>query len=219
MKENGFDNPEDKEASGKLSEAEKKRLAEFENLSEKLVAEGYERHDLTISIIKANVFAVVLLIPLFIVGIGLFYYNHHGLGKGFSPWEIIILFLFLLVLIVVHELIHGISWAIFAEHHWKDIDFGIMRQYLTPYCTCKSPLTKGQYIFGGLMPLLLLGVVPMIVGIVSGVLSVLFGGIIMADAAAGDIMIVWEILRYRSTADKIIYMDHPTQAGGVVFEK
>ena len=69
------------------------------------------------------------------------------------------------------------------------------------------------------MPLLLLGVVPMIVGIVSGVLSVLFGGIIMADAAAGDIMIVWEILRYRSTADKIIYMDHPTQAGGVVFEK
>ena len=44
-------------------------------------------------------------------------------------------------------------------------------------------------------------------------------GIIMADSAAGDLMIVWNILRYRSEASRIVYIDHPTQAGGVIFEK
>ena len=44
-------------------------------------------------------------------------------------------------------------------------------------------------------------------------------GIIMADSAAGDIMIVRDILRYRSTAEEVVYIDHPTQAGGVIFER
>ena len=52
-----------------------------------------------------------------------------------------------------------------------------------------------------------------------GSFSVLFMGIIMTVSAAGDIMIVWCLLTYRSRADTIVYMDHPTQAGGVIFEK
>ncbi len=47
----------------------------------------------------------------------------------------------------------------------------------------------------------------------------LFLGIVMTDAAAGDIMIVNRLLAYRSNAGEITYMDHPTEAGGVVFEK
>ena len=50
-------------------------------------------------------------------------------------------------------------------------------------------------------------------------IPVLLMGIFMADSAAGDILIVWKILRYRSSAERIVYMDHPTQAGGVIFEK
>ena len=41
----------------------------------------------------------------------------------------------------------------------------------------------------------------------------------MTDGAAGDIMIVWNILRYRSGARDVLYVDHPTQGGGVIFEK
>ena len=39
------------------------------------------------------------------------------------------------------------------------------------------------------------------------------------SANAGDIMIVWFLLTYRSRAETVVYMDHPTQAGGVIFEK
>lgn len=94
-----------------------------------------------------------------------------------------------------------------------------MKQYLTPYCTCLVPLSKGTYIFGALMPLVILGIVPMIAGVVTGDWSVELMGIIMADSAAGDIMIVRDILRYRSTAEEVVYIDHPTQAGGVIFER
>ena len=81
------------------------------------------------------------------------------------------------------------------------------------------PLTKGQYIFGALLPCVTLGVIPMIVAILVGSLPLLFLGIIMTDSAAGDILIVWKILHYRSQAKEIVYMDHPTQAGGVIFER
>ena len=219
MKKKEFGNSDNKEKARELTPAEQRRLAAFEELAAEMMRQGYRRTELTISIVKANVFAVVLLIPLFVIGYGLFLLKNNGIGEAFGSGRMVLFLPVLLVLIVVHELIHGASWAIFSEHHFKDIDFGFMKQYLTPYCTCSVPLTKGQYIFGALMPGVLLGVVPMIAGILTGSHLLLLLGIIMTDSAAGDIQIVWNILRYRSTAENIVYIDHPTQGGGVIFEK
>ncbi|MBQ6261189.1 MAG: DUF3267 domain-containing protein [Firmicutes bacterium] len=94
-----------------------------------------------------------------------------------------------------------------------------MKQYLTHYCTCRVPLKKGQYIFGTLTPLVILGIVPMVWGVLAGSFTLLFLGIIMTTSAAGDILVVWNLLRYKSGAKTIVYMDHPTQAGGVIFER
>ncbi len=211
--------PDKREKERSLSPAEQRRLASFEALSETMVGQGWRRTELTVGIVKANVFAVVLLIPLLIVGIGLFLWKNRTFSGHFMPGSFLVFFVLLLVLVVVHELIHGLSWAIFSPRHWKDIEFGVMKQYLTPYCACCVPLSKGQYIFGALMPLVLLGILPMIVGILVGSAPVMFMGVIMADAAAGDILIVWKILRCRTTAEQVLYIDHPTQAGGVLFEK
>lgn len=212
-------NQDAREKSRDLSPAEERRLRAFEEQAARMIGQGYRRVDLTVSIVKANVFAVLLLIPLLIAGIGLFLLKNRRFGWNGGAMSVLLFSIALFVLIVVHELIHGASWALFAEHRWRDIEFGFMKQYLTPYCTCGVPLSKGQYIFGALMPLLLLGLLPMIAGILLGSLGAVLMGIIMADAAAGDILIVWKILRYKSEAGSIVYMDHPTQAGGVIFEK
>ena len=212
-------NTDEKEKARMLTPAEERRLRAFEELSASMTGQGYRRTELTISIVGANAFAVVLLIPLLFVGIGLFLWKNKAFGGSLHPAGPVLFFIVMLVLVVVHELIHGLSWSLFAEHHWGDIEFGFMKQYLTPYCTCGVPLTRGQYIFGALMPLFVLGVLPMAAGILLGSLPVLLMGIVMADAAAGDIQIVWKILRYKSGAAELVYIDHPTQAGGVVFEK
>ncbi len=212
-------NRDEKEKSRELTPAEEKRLLRFEELSDRLIGQGYRRVELTVSIVKANIFAVVLLIPLLIAGGGLFFLRNHSMSGGLGKMNPLLCAALFVAMIVVHELIHGLSCSLFAENHWKDIEFGFMKQYLTPYCTCAVPLGKRAYIFGALMPLVLLGILPMIVGILADNLGLLLLGVILADAAAGDILIVWKILRYRSEAGTIVYIDHPTQAGGVIFEK
>ncbi len=211
-------NRDEKEKSRELTPAEEKRLLRFEELSDRLIGQGYRRVELTVSIVKANIFAVVLLIPLLIAGGGLFFLRNQSMSGGLGKMNPLLFAALFFAMIVVHELIHGLSWSLFAENHWKDIEFGFMKQYLTPYCTCGVPLKKGAYIFGTLMPLVLLGILPMIAGILADNLGLLLLGVILADAAAGDILIVWKILRYRSEAGTIVYIDHPTQAGGVIFE-
>lgn len=200
-----------------LSAAEKRRAENLEKYTAEMEQKGYTRKDLIISISKANIFAVFLLIPLFIIGYGMYYIVNREFD--FSRYNLIVLLVLLIVLTVIHELIHGTCWSIFTPHRFKDIEFGFMKSSLTPYCTCLVPLKKGQYIFGTVMPLILLGIIPMIVGIVIGNPNALFIGIIMADAAAGDIMVIDQILRYKSNAKDIVYLDHPTEAGLIVFER
>ena len=207
----------DNEKEKKLTEAEQKRAERFARISEEMTQQGYTRHDLTIGIGKANLFAVLLLIPLAVIGYGLYFLVHRSLDLASSHF--LLMLVAFLVLIVVHELIHGVCWSIFTPHHFKDVEFGVMRSSLTPYCTCLVPLGKKQYIFGAVMPLLVLGILPMITAIIIGNPDLLFLGILMADGGAGDIMIIRRVLGYRSGAKEIVYMDHPTEAGGVVFDR
>lgn len=200
-----------------LSEEEQKRLARFEQTAQELTKQGYTRHDLTIGMGKASWIAIFLLIPLFIAGYGLYYLVHHKIEMtGFNGATFLIVFL---LLTVVHELIHGISWSIFTPNHFKDIAFGIMMPYLSPYCTCMAPLTKPRHIFGTVMPLILLGIVPAVIGIAAGIPMVLLMGLLMIDIATGDILIILKILAYKTSAKDVVYMDHPTDAGGVIFER
>ena len=219
MKEKQYGNQDQKEKNRKLTEAEKRRQERYEAIADEMVQEGYRKTELTISIIKANVFAVILLIPVMIIGLVLFFMRNRDIASAFQGGWFLWMILLFLLFIVVHELIHGISWAFFAQNHFRDIEFGFMKEYMTPYCTCAAPLSRGQYIFGALTPLVILGIIPMIYGIYAGSFLWLILGILMTDSAAGDIMIVWNILRYKSQAEEVVYMDHPTQGGGVIFEK
>ena len=138
---------------------------------------GYTRHELTIDIGKENVFTIVLLVPLFLIGYGLNYLVNHRIGFLDINW--LIFFVAFVVLTVTHELIHGACWSLFTPHHFKDIEFGIMKPSMTPYCTCLEPLNKGAYIFGTVMPLVLLGILPMAAGIAVDNSNILILGIIV----------------------------------------
>jgi hypothetical protein len=137
------------------------------------------------------------------------------------PQRALLLVVLILVLIVVHELIHGITWSMFTERHFKDIEFGFMKEYFTPYCTCLVPLSKKHYILGALMPGLLLGFIPTALGILLGSSLLFWIGIVMLLSAGGDLMIVMKLLAFKKQNDstEVLIYDHPTQAGSVIFEK
>ena len=209
------------EKNRKLSPKEQKRLNVFEETCERLSEKGYKKTDLTISIVKANLFVFLLAIPVVAIGVLLFAWKNPISLLTPTPQGSLLFVVLFLALIVVHELIHGLTWSLYAEHHFKDIEFGFMKEYLTPYCTCTTPLLKSHYIMGALMPCVVLGIFPTAIGILLGSHLLFWTGIVMILTAGGDIMIVMKVLAYKSQngAEEILIYDHPTQAGSVIFEK
>ena len=209
------------EKNRKLSAKEQNRLNVFEDTCEKLTQQGYKMSNLTIGIVKANIIVLLLTIPVVAIGVLLFAWKNPISLLTPSPQGSLLFVALFFGLIVVHELIHGLTWSLFSEHHFKDIEFGFMIEFLTPYCTCTVPLSKGPYILGALMPGILLGILPTAIGILLGSPLLFWIGIVMFLSAGGDIMIVMKVLAFKSQSEseEILVYDHPTQAGSVIFEK
>ena len=210
-----------------LTEAEIKRQKLFDENEKKLLAKGYKRHDLIISVMKANFVGVLLTLP-FIAAMVAGFILWNGMPdidamirekpvRYFAMLGIIIVAT--LALAVVHEKIHGWFWSIGAENGSKDIEFGFQKETLTPYCTCRSPLSKKIYILGSMMPMTILGIVLGIVAVFTGSLTLLAVAALQTMGGAGDILISCMLLTYKTAGKDIILIDHPTKIGLVVFEK
>lgn len=215
----------EQERARELSPAEKARSAEFEKAKRGLEEKGYEAKDLTVGLVYANIMAIVLTFPIILCFGALFVICNSGrLSDMLSPDGSTLIFFLIfmaayLALIVAHELIHGLTWALFAEKHWKSISFGYIAKYMTPYCTCRDPLKKGQYIIGALAPTIVLGVIPAAAGAVAGSVWLLAMGAIMILSGGGDLTIILGLVRFRDKGKEVLYMDHPYQAGLVAFVK
>lgn len=208
-----------KEKDRKLTPAEEKRMRRFEAISAELEEQGYRKTPLTIGLVSANVILLVIGIPFLVLSMILFFHVNGKADLSFGGGKTLGLIAAMIVLTVVHELIHGAVWSLFCENGWKDIDFGFITQYLTPYCTCATPLPRWSYVEGALAPLVILGIVPYIAGLYSGSIFVFFLGIIMILAAGGDIMLTIKLLRFKAQGEEVLIYDHPTEAGSVVFDR
>jgi len=210
-----------------LTEAELRRAENFKVKEAAILEKGYTRKDLTISIAKANLVGTLLTVP-FIVAMAVgYYFRNDGFGISKLLDENLALYFIYLVLLmvsfvplaVVHEWIHGTCWSFATENGRKDIEYGFIKEKLTPYCTCLSPLSKPMYIFGSLMPMTILGIGLGVISIFVGNILLLAIGVTQTMGGAGDILITSMLIRYKTKGKDTILMDHPTQVGLVVFEK
>ena len=188
--------------------------------------ENYKKEKLTIDLVWANVFGVLILIPIGLL-FGLPFYfiwkpqldikqyldsaGPLGAGLGF-----LLIFEILILGIVLHELIHGIIWAKFAKEGFKSIKFGVLWEMLTPYCHCKEALNVRQYIIGAIAPAIILGIIPTIIAIITGNLGLLIFGMLFTMAAGGDFLII-NLIRKESSSDLV--QDHPSEAGCFIYRK
>lgn len=163
--------------------------------------------------------ALVLGLPIIIFLFIIFIYQNQSGVYRFSFKEPILFLVVFAILIVLHELIHGITWSIFAKNHLKSIEFGLIISSLTPYCCCKDMLTKSQYIVGGIMPTVVLGIIPALISIFTGSVFWFIMGELMILSGGGDMTILLKLLRYKSDKKEILYMDHPYECGLIVFER
>lgn len=183
-------------------------------------SEGFIKEKKTIDLAKANGDALIYLI-FFIVLFAVPFYLIWGfkipkLDRGNLILKALTPLFTILAGIVIHELIHGFFFSIYASKGIKSIRFGILWKMLTPYCHCKEPLKIKHYNVALLAPLFILGIIPALISLVIGNLFLLIVGIIFSAAAAGDIMI-YLLIRKENPEDYV--QDHPSEAGYYIFRK
>lgn len=202
----------------KLTKKEQERKERLEQISQKMSADGYRRHELTVGVVFANVVGPLIMLP-FCVVVALIYFATKVSGVLLSFHIEWVLLPLLIVLIVLHEAIHGLTWGIFAKDHLRSISFGVIWSALIPYCTCREPLKRWQYILGGLMPTFILGFGMAAVSIVLHSDILFFLSECMILSGCGDFLIVLKLLMYKTGGKDVMFYDHPYECGTVVFER
>ena len=185
-------------------------------------SEDYEKKLITFSIEKASWLAITLLAILSVVlGLPFLYLHFDKFSVYFSNFSALIFlkdwglfFLMMVAGIALHELIHGLTWAIFIKERFRAIRFGVMWKYLTPYCHCKVPMKVKHYVIGTIMPAIILGILPLVIAFMNGSIFIFLLGFYFTLAATGDFLIVY-YLRNEKCNDYV--KDHETEVGCNVY--
>jgi hypothetical protein len=139
------------------------------------------------------------------------------LGAGMAQFFALTSFLPSIVVgIVVHEVLHGATWAWAGRRPLSAIRFGFNLATLTPYAHFTEPLPANAYRIGAAMPGVVLGIVPLLAALATGSGWLAGFGTLFLVAAAGDIIILW-MLRGVAASSRI--QDHPSRPGCIVFDQ
>lgn len=174
------------------------------------------QREVSIDIVKASMFSILLMliaavvftVPFFLIWQWREVFNALGLQ------DIILFIAALLLGVVLHEGIHGLTWGI-VNRDFRPISFGVIWKFLTPYCHYSKPMSRNNYIWGAIMPFLLLGILPAVLSLFTGNVLLLVLGIIFISGAAVDLWMTWLILK---EDPKATVLDHPSEAGFFVID-
>jgi len=171
------------------------------------------KRDLSISMARANIIVVFTSIPVaflqFLIFVMLHGIDNLGTTQGFA------LLIAVLLGVVVHELIHAVSWMIFGNKPFSAIKFGFQWKTITPYAHLTEPVEIKAYRIAGFMPGFILGILPYFLSLVLGDGNLFWFGLVHTAAAGGDWLILWLI---RNVKAGMLVEDHPTNAGCYVLE-
>ena len=203
----------------KLTEKELKRKNDFEKFNSEMQQRGYKMKNIIINTQQAKPLCLLIMLPFMALAFWI-YYKVNGFDLDCLSWGfLVVLLMLILCLSILHELIHGITWSIFAKNHFHSIDFGFIWSSFSPYCTCSEPLKKWQYLLGTAMPTLVLGGGAAVVSVMINQLLLFILAEYMILSGGGDFLIILKSMLYRTDKQESVYCDHPYECGFVVFEK
>jgi hypothetical protein len=116
--------------------------------------------------------------------------------------------------ILIHEGLHWLGYVGFAHLPWRTVRFGFSLRSFAAYVHSDSLVSISAYRCLVALPGVILGVIPVFVGIGWELASMTLYGFLMLVGASGDIAILWKI---RHVLSESFVMDHPYRAGCWVF--
>jgi hypothetical protein len=187
---------------------------------------GFEREEVIIDSSRANIRAFTLMLPIACM-VAIPYYLIWKDSLTFEAFRTfshrydattasVVVIVVMIAGILAHEVIHALTWAMFAKKGLRSISFGMEWREFSPYCHCNEVLPLRQYIAGAAMPAIVLGILPSLIAYATGNFWFILFGIFFTAAASGDFMIIRLILKENSDT---YVLDHPDEVGCYIFRK
>lgn len=163
---------------------------------------------------KLSIFSFLFLIILFaafFIPFSMFW----GFSKSFnSAWQLILDLLYWIIpMIIVHEGLHGIVWAVMLKNGFKHIKFGFNKAMLSPYTHCNKPMPAKAYLAGALAPCIIMGLLPAIAAFGAGSAYYFVLSLICIWVSAGDLYSSYQLLKIKP---KSLVLDHPQMPGFII---
>lgn len=171
--------------------------------------------DRSFSIGRANGIAVFGFIPPLVL-LALLYVAIHGGRSLFDPLRdasLLVTLVLLLGGIAAHELLHLVAWKLAARPSAGALRLGFQWRTLTPYAHCDEPMSARAYLIGAATPGVVLGLLPVAIGLLAGWGGWMWFGLLFTLAAGGDALILWLL---RDVPASRMVIDHPSRAGCIV---
>ena len=115
--------------------------------------------------------------------------------------------------IFVHELIHGIVFALYAPHRFRSVTYGFNASIGAFYCHCKEPIRVKHYRRAGIAPLIILGLIPLVFGFISGISWFKTFGMLLTIGGFGDLLVYLKLLKFEKNR---FLLDHPDKLGFIL---
>lgn len=138
---------------------------------------------------KINKQAWIATIIMLVAGIALFEVIH---GEGLPDISSITFFLSLLLGIGINQLIHYLLFGLFSPKGFGSVSF-MRHQGGIFTCHCNAPIRMWQYRTACITPIILLGIIPFLYGMINGYFHIMGLGMLMFLAAFDDVYILWQL--------------------------
>ena len=166
----------------------------MKNKEEKLMYYTYG-----LDIVFLNIFSIVLFVVVW--GLVIFFcrgeYVWSNEDSGF-------LFIYMILWLMLHEILHGIGFSLFPEVKKKNICFGMALEKGVFYCMCKQKISKKVILTSLLFPFTLIGVVTLVWGIIIHSYILVMLSILNIAGAVGDLAMTYYFLK---VPNDVIYLD------------
>lgn len=183
-----------------------------------MAAPGARGREVVMSFSRINLLAIPVAIAVIVIALVPYalVWGRDRLWDGIAGFFALGSFLpAALIGIVLHEILHGVTWALAGSRPLSSIRFGFNVATLTPYAHFTEPLPANPYRLGAAMPGLALGALPLSIALTTGNGWLAGFGTLFLVAAGGDILILW-MLRHVPASSNI--QDHPSQPGCIVYD-
>ncbi len=101
----------------------------------------------------------------------------------------------MLLIFIIHEILHGLGFRFFGKAKTGNIVYGAKLESGIFYCACKEEINKKGIIFSLLAPLIFLTLVPIIIGLIFNLYTLILIAVINLLGASFDILATVDILR------------------------